>query len=113
VRLLPSREALVSATAALDLERDVAFYRAGLQRGLRDVRFVPGRELRNVVYHVAIYLGRTDAAIASFSPQREEIDGLRYAPAAEVDAMLLRGELAPNMAFLWLGHARALLSLVG
>jgi hypothetical protein len=27
--------------------------------------------------------------------------------------MLVRGELAPNMAFLWLTHARALLALAG
>ena len=41
----------------------------------------------------------------------EEIDELSYFPAAEVDAMLLRGELAPNMAFLWLTQAQALLAL--
>ena len=27
--------------------------------------------------------------------------------------MLVRGELSPNMAFLWLTHARALLALPG
>ena len=112
-RLVASREALVSPTAPLDLEHAVVFYRASLQRGLRDVRYAPGGGLRNVVYHVAIYLGRTETRIESFTPQKDEIDALRYAPAAELDGLLLRGELAPNMAFLWLTHARQLLGLVG
>jgi hypothetical protein len=66
-----------------------------------------------VLYHVASYLGRTDIPIDGFRPQAEEITGLRYAPAGEVDRMLLAGELSPNMAYLWLTHARALLSLPG
>ena len=63
--------------------------------------------------HVAIYTGRTDVPLESFRPQASEIDALRYVPASEIDAMLLRGELAPNMAFLWLTQAQALLALVG
>jgi 8-oxo-dGTP pyrophosphatase MutT (NUDIX family) len=100
--------------AAADLGREVAFARAALQLNLRDVRLLPdGAGLRNAVYHVASYLGRTDVPLEGFRPPVDEIAGLRYAPAAEVDAMLVRGELAPNMAFLWLTHARALLDLVG
>ena len=86
--------------------------RVALQLNLRDVRHAPaGGGLRNVLYHVAVYAGRTDVPIPSFRPQAEEIEELRYVPAAEVDAMLLRGELAPNMAFLWLTQAQALLAL--
>jgi 8-oxo-dGTP pyrophosphatase MutT (NUDIX family) len=96
-----------------DLSRLVLFRREGLQLNLRDVRTLPGGGgVRSVVYHVASYLGRTDVALEGFRPQRGEIAGLRYVRAEELDVMLLRGELAPNMAFLWLTHARALLALV-
>ena len=98
--------------ATLDLARAVVLRRVALQLNLRDVRHAPdGGGLRNVLYHVAVYTGRTDVPVAAFTPQREEIDELRYFPAAEVDAMLLRGEMAPNMAFLWLSQAQALLAL--
>ena len=95
----------------LDLAREVLFRRAALQLNLRDVRLVPGGGVRNVVYHVASYLGRTDAPLDGFRPPTGEIAGLRYAAPAEIDALLLSGGLAPNMAFLWLTHARALLEL--
>jgi 8-oxo-dGTP pyrophosphatase MutT (NUDIX family) len=102
------------ALAAADLSREVVFRRVALQLNLRDVRLVPGGSgLRNVVYHVASYLGRTDVPLSGFRPPADEIAGLRYSTPAEVDALLVRGELAPNMAFLWLTHARALLALVG
>jgi 8-oxo-dGTP pyrophosphatase MutT (NUDIX family) len=113
VKLAASRAELLERTAALDLFEHVLFYRAHLQRSLRDVRHAPGGGLRNVPYHVAIYLGRSDVPLDRFRPQRAEIDELRWAPFAEVDGLLLRGELAPNMAFLWLTHARPLLALVG
>lgn len=112
VRLAASRDTLLQ-TAAADLAQNVVFYCAGMQRALRDVRHAPGGGVRNVTYHVAIYLGRSDLAIAGFRPQPAEIEALRYATVAEVDAMLLAGELAPNMAFLWLTHARQLLALLG
>src|SRR5438876_414195 len=76
-------------------------------------RRAPGGGLRNVLYHVAVYAGRTDVPLESFRPQAEEIEALRYFPAAEVDGMLLRGELAPNMAYLWLTQGQALLALAG
>jgi hypothetical protein len=40
------------------------------------------------------------------------VDELRYFAAEHVDRMLLAGGLAPNMAFLWLTQAWALLELV-
>ncbi len=96
-----------------DLSRELAIRREALQLNLRDVRLVPEGGLRNARYHVASYLGRTDVPIELFRPPQGEIAGLRYAAAADVDALLASGGLAPNMAFLWLTHAHALLSLAG
>jgi NUDIX domain len=110
VRLVSSSEALRSAN--LDLLRQVAFFPASRQLGLRDVRHAPGGGLRNVVYHVCVYLGRSDVPREGYRPQASEIADLAYFPAAEVDRLLLTGALAPNMAFLWLTHARRLLELV-
>jgi 8-oxo-dGTP pyrophosphatase MutT (NUDIX family) len=111
VRLAGDEAAFLRFLGKSDLTREVVFFRFALQLDLRDVRLVPGGGIRNVVYHVASYLGRTDAPVQAFRPPLDEITGLRYAPAPEVDGMLARGELAPNMAFLWLTHARALLAL--
>lgn len=94
------------------LESQVVLFRASLQLNLRDVRHAPGRSgIRNVVYHVAVYLGRTAIPLASFRPQRAEIEELRYVAPAEVDRLLLDGKLAPNMSFLWLTHAGRLAAL--
>jgi hypothetical protein len=76
------------------------------------VRHGLGGRLRNVLYHVAIYLGRTDLPRRAFFPDPAELADLRYFKPGAVDRMLLDGELAPNMAFLWLTHAHALLSLM-
>ena len=111
VQLAPDAATLARRMRERDLARDVVFRRAALQLGLRDVRLVPGGGVRNVVYHVASYLGRTDVPLTGFRPPQGEIAGLRYAAPAEVDALLLAGGLAPNMAFLWLTHARELLEL--
>lgn len=89
----------------------VVLHRAHLQLNLRDVRRVPGGGFRTVLYHVAVYLGRTGAACAAFRPDPGELAGLRFFAPAAVDRLLLRGRLAPNMAFLWLTQARALLEL--
>ena len=97
--------------AGADLRETVVFRRASHQRNLRDVRRGPDGALRNVVYHVSIYLGRTDVPLESFRPQASEIAGLGYFAPRALDEMLLRAELAPNMGFLWLTHARALLEL--
>jgi hypothetical protein len=111
VVLAPGEEQYRERLAALDLRDFVLFRRVSLQRNLRDVRHAPGRSgLRLVLYHVAVYLGRTDVPRPGFRPQESEIAELRYAPAAEVDNHLLRGELSPNMAFLWLTHGHRLLS---
>jgi 8-oxo-dGTP pyrophosphatase MutT (NUDIX family) len=113
VRLSPAGEAFDRALAAADLRRVVVFRREALQLNLRDVRRTPDGAWRNVRYHVASYLGRTDVPLDGFQPQTGEIAGLRYVAPAEVDRLLLTGELAPNMAFLWLTHAAALCSLPG
>ncbi len=113
VRLARHAAELERLLAAADLAREVVFRRETLQLNLRDVRLAPGGGLRNVVYHVASYLGRTDVPLTGFRPPAGEIAGLRYASASEVDQMLVAGRLAPNMGFLWLTHARALLALAG
>lgn len=113
VRLARDAAELARLAAESDLGGSVVFRREALQLNLRDVRLLPGGGVRNVVYHVASYLGRTDVPIDAFRPPPDEIAGLRYAAPAEVDALLLAGELAPNMAFLWLTHAQALLALAG
>lgn len=114
VRLAGSEPEFARLLEGADLAREVVLRRVSLQRGLRDVRHAPGRTgVRNVVYHVAIYAGRSDVPLQGFRPQSSEIVELRYLPAAEVDRLLLAGQLAPNMAFLWLTQARALLALVG
>jgi 8-oxo-dGTP pyrophosphatase MutT (NUDIX family) len=113
VRFVGDEAEVARVVAETDLTRQVVFFRAALQLNLRDVRLRPGGGLRNVVYHVASYLGRTDVPVDGFRPPAGEIAGLRYAAPSEVDGLLVRGELAPNMAFLWLTHARALLALAG
>ena len=97
--------------AAAGPETTVVFRHASLQRNLRDVRHAPDGALLDVLYHVSIYLGRTDVPLESFHPPACEIAGLGYFAPRAVDEMLLRGALAPNMAFLWLTHAKALLNL--
>lgn len=108
VRLAGSEEEFARLFATADLSREVVLRRIGFQKNLRDVRHGPGGGVRNVLYHVAIYAGRTHLGAGGFRPQKSEIAELRYFSVAELDAMLLRGELSPNMAFLWLAHAYAL-----
>lgn len=111
VRLVASEEEFGALLASADLRDCVVLRRVSFQRNLRDVRHAPGGGVRNVLYHLAIYAGRTDIPREGFCPQASEIDELRYFPAAEVDRMLLAGRLAPNMAFLWLTQGQALLHL--
>jgi 8-oxo-dGTP pyrophosphatase MutT (NUDIX family) len=113
VRLARDEADFGRLAGSLDLASHVLFRRVAVQRNLRDVRHAPGGGLRNVVYHLAIYLGRTEVPLSGFSPQAAEISALEYRTPAQVDALLLQGELAPNMAFLWLSQARPLLALVG
>ena len=112
VRLAGSEPQFRALLEGADLGQDVVLRRVALQLNLRDVRHAPGGGgVRNVLYHVAIYAGRTDVPLDAFRPQADEIDALRYVPAAELDGLLLRGELAPNMAYLWLTQAQGLLAL--
>jgi 8-oxo-dGTP pyrophosphatase MutT (NUDIX family) len=109
VRLLPEETPLDHLAEAARAGGGVVLRRLGLQLNLRDVRHAPGRAgVRVVRYHVAIYAGRTTLAAEAFRPQAEEIQALRFFAPAEVDAMLLGGRLAPNMAFLWLTRGRLL-----
>ena len=88
MRLVPV-EPLPGALDGARLAHEAVFRREPLLLNLRDVRLAPDGSTRNVVYHVASYLGRTDVPLDGFRPQADEIAGLRYAaPAAEVDGLL-------------------------
>ena len=112
VRLAGSEQEFLELLRTASLEGNIVLRRVAFQKNLRDVRHAPGGGLRNVLYHVAVYAGRTDIPLGSFAPQAAEIVELRYVAAAEVDRLLLAGELAPNMAFLWLTQGLGLLSLL-
>jgi isopentenyldiphosphate isomerase len=111
IHLAGSDAELVRLLAETDLREAVVLQRVAFQKNLRDVRYAPGGGLRNVVYHVAIYAGRTDVPPEGFRPQASEIVELRYVAPAELDRMLLAGELSPNMSFLWLTQALPALEL--
>ena len=113
VRLARSEAEFAAMVRAADLSSEVVLRRIGLQLNLRDVRRAPRGGVRNVLYHVAVYAGRTEIPARGFRPQPSEIDELRYFTVPRVDAMLLRAQLAPNMAFLWLAHGHALVGLEG
>ncbi|MCU0242743.1 MAG: NUDIX domain-containing protein [Vicinamibacteria bacterium] len=89
-----------------ELAERVVLWRAGLQLDLRDVRRAPDGGVRNVRYHVGLYLGRTALRSEDFFPPADEIGALRYFRMGDVDRLFLDGALAPNMGFLWLtqGH---------
>jgi 8-oxo-dGTP pyrophosphatase MutT (NUDIX family) len=112
VHLAADGPALDRLVASGVLAESVAFRRVALHLNLRDVRHAREGGLRNVVFHVAVYLGRTDVARDGFRPDPGEIDDLRFVSPGEVDALLVGAELAPNMAFLWLIHAHELLARV-
>lgn len=109
VRLYRDAASFAAALEREDLRRLVLLRPLELRLNLRDVRRAPGGGVRNVLYHVAIYAGRTEIPLEGYRPQAAEIQALRYLGPAEVDALLLAGELAPNMAFLWLSQAQILL----
>ena len=108
--LARSRQHFEHLVAAADLTASVVLHRIGLQLNLRDVRLAPGGGVRNVLYHVAIYEGRTEVPMDGFRRQPAEIDALAYFSPAEVDQLLLDGALAPNMAFLWLAYGHRMLN---
>jgi 8-oxo-dGTP pyrophosphatase MutT (NUDIX family) len=114
VVLAGDEEEFALLLAREDLTRRIVMRRVAVQLNLRDVRHAPGGAgLRNVRYHVAVYLARTELPLAAFSPQASEIEELRYFEAAAVDRLLVEGRLAPNMGFLWLAQGHALLKLAG
>jgi 8-oxo-dGTP pyrophosphatase MutT (NUDIX family) len=110
IRLARDRGEFDHLERSEDLTRVVLFHRVGFQLNLRDVRHAPDGSRRHVLYHLAIYHGRTAVPLEDFRPQKSEIDELRYVAPAEVDQMLLEARLPPNMSFLWLTQAHALLS---
>lgn len=110
VELAPSEEAYAARVRAPGLEDRVVLRRVDTRLNLRDVRYAPDRSVRTVLYHLGIYAGRTEIPLAGFRPQASEIAELAYKDPSEVDAMLITGQLAPNMAFLWLTQAHAALS---
>ena len=112
IRLAASEDEFAALLREADLSREVVLRRVAFQLNLRDVRHAPDGGLRNVLYHVAVYAGRTEVPLSSFRPQAAEITALSYFPAAEVDRLLLERQLAPNMGYLWLTQGHALLRLV-
>jgi 8-oxo-dGTP pyrophosphatase MutT (NUDIX family) len=110
IRLARDRAEFDHLERSEDLTRRVLLLRVSFQLALRDVRHAPDGSRRHVLYHLAIYHGRTAVALEAFRPQKSEIDELRYVAPAEVDQMLLEARLPPNMAFLWLTQGHALLS---
>ena len=90
--------------AAADPRETVVFHRTFLQRNLRDVRHGPDGALRNVLYHVSIYLGRSGVPLESFRRQASEIAVLGYFAPRAVDEMLLRGDIR----WRWHGCAESL-----
>lgn len=109
IRLARDGEEFDSLTRSLDLSRTVLIHRVAFQLNLRDVRHAPGGGIRNVLYHLAIYHGRTAVPIGDFRRQKSEVDELRYVAPAELDQLLLDARLPPNMAFLWLTQGHGLL----
>jgi NUDIX domain-containing protein len=109
IRLARDEAELDAISRSEDLRRTVVLRRVAFQLNLRDVRHAPGGGIRNVLYHLAIYHGRTAIPIGDFRPQKSEVDELRYAAPAELDQLLLDARLPPNMAFLWLTQGQALL----
>jgi isopentenyldiphosphate isomerase len=86
-----------------DRARPVRVRHIRTELGLRDIRYAATKErpIINVTYHAAMYLGRTSLALKDFAPQEEELAGLAWFEATQIDRMLVKGELAPNMGFLW------------
>lgn len=108
--LARSRQHFEHLVETSELSASVVLHRIGLQLRLRDVRIAADGSTRVVLYHVAMYEGRTAAPLAAFRPQPSEIEDLAYFTVAEVDRMHVDGALAPNMGFLWLAYGDRLLA---
>jgi ADP-ribose pyrophosphatase YjhB (NUDIX family) len=103
--------ALTSGRPRAELERGVVIAPIARHLNLRDVRLTPDGGIRNVLYHVGIYAGRTEMPVTAFQPQASEVTDLTYFVPGVVDLLMLRSQLAPNMAFLWLAYGEAVLRL--
>jgi hypothetical protein len=112
VVLARSRQHFDHLADTSDLSGGVVLHRIGVQLNLRDVRIAEDGSPRVVLYHVAMYEGRTTAPLAAFRPQSSEIEDLAYFTVEELDRMHLAGALAPNMGFLWLAYGQRLLASV-
>jgi isopentenyldiphosphate isomerase len=110
VELAASEGAYRERLKTADLARDVVLRHVETRLNLRDVRYAPDRSVRTVLYHLGLYAGRTEIPLDGFKPQPSEIAELAYKDRAEVDRMLITGQLAPNMAFLWLTQAHLALA---
>jgi isopentenyldiphosphate isomerase len=110
VELAVSDAAYAERLMNADLARCVVLRRVETRLNLRDVRYAPDRSVRNVLYHLGIYVGRTEIPVAGFRPQASEVAELAYHDPDAVDRMLITGKLAPNMAFLWLTQAQRALA---
>ena len=110
VRLARNAAEFAELEGTVNMRRTVLVVRVGMQLALRDVRVAPGGGVRSVLYHLALYHGRTAVSLEDFRPQKSEIDELRYFAPPEVDQLLLDGRMPPNMAFLWLTQAQSLLA---
>lgn len=110
VELAASEADYAARLRSVDLARRVVVRRVDTRLNLRDVRYAPDRSVRTVLYHLGIYAGRTGIPLAGFKPQASEIAELAFKDPSDVDRMLITGQLAPNMAFLWLTQAHAALA---
>jgi isopentenyldiphosphate isomerase len=108
---LVDREALEAGRPRAELEQGIAIAPLARHLNLRDVRLMPDGGIRNVLYHVGIYAGRTEMPITAFQPQASEVADLTYFSPGVIDLLLLRSQLAPNMAFLWLAHGHTVLRM--
>ena len=92
--------------------RDVLLRRVGLQlEPARRARARRRRACATSLYHVGIYAGRTACPLDGLpAPGVARSTASRYFARGGGGRLLLSGGLPPNMAFLWLAHAHALLT---
>src|SRR4029078_13534228 len=85
IRLARDRAEFDHLERSEDLTRMVVFHRVHFQLAPRDVLQAPDGSRRHVLYHLAIYHGRTAVPLEDFRPQKSEIDELRYVGPAQRD----------------------------
>jgi 8-oxo-dGTP pyrophosphatase MutT (NUDIX family) len=89
IRLAADEREFEALARSEDLRGTVLIHHVAFQWNLRDVRHPPGSGIRNVLYHLSIYHGRTAVPLEVFRPQKSEIDELRYVTPAALDQLLL------------------------